>query len=198
LIDKGTGIMSDRLKKKYSDEVVPALMQEFKYSSPMQVPKLVKVVLNTGVGETVQNPKAMQAVEYSMRQITGQKPVVTKSRKAIAAFKLREGLPIGCMVTLRNKRMYDFLDRMMSVALPRVRDFRGIPRKGFDGRGNYTLGLKESIVFPEVEIEKLDKIRGMDITFVTTAKNDEEARSLLTKLGFPFRPVEPKAGEAAA
>ena len=190
--------MSDRLKKKYSDEVVPALMQEFKYSSPMQVPKLVKVVLNTGVGETVQNPKAMQAVEYSMRQITGQKPVVTKSRKAIAAFKLREGLPIGCMVTLRNKRMYDFLDRMMSVALPRVRDFRGIPRKGFDGRGNYTLGLKESIVFPEVEIEKLDKIRGMDITFVTTAKNDEEARSLLTKLGFPFRPVEPKAGEAAA
>jgi large subunit ribosomal protein L5 len=198
LIDKGTGIMSDRLKKKYSDEVVPALMKEFKYSSPMQVPKLVKVVLNTGVGETVQNPKAMQAVEYSMRQITGQKPVVTKSRKAIAAFKLREGLPIGCMVTLRNKRMYDFLDRMMSVALPRVRDFRGIPRKGFDGRGNYTLGLKESIVFPEVEIEKLDKIRGMDITFVTTAKNDEEARSLLTKLGFPFRPVEPKAGEAAA
>ncbi len=190
--------MSDRLKKKYSDEVVPALMKEFKYSSPMQVPKLVKVVLNTGVGETVQNPKAMQAVEYSMRQITGQKPVVTKSRKAIAAFKLREGLPIGCMVTLRNKRMYDFLDRMMSVALPRVRDFRGIPRKGFDGRGNYTLGLKESIVFPEVEIEKLDKIRGMDITFVTTAKNDEEARSLLTKLGFPFRPAEPKAGEAAA
>jgi large subunit ribosomal protein L5 len=164
----------------------------------MQVPKLVKVVLNTGVGETVQNPKAMQAVEYSMRQITGQKPVITKSRKAIAAFKLREGLPIGCMVTLRNKRMYDFLDRMMSVAMPRVRDFRGIPRKGFDGRGNYTLGLKESIVFPEVEIEKLDKIRGMDITFVTTAKNDDEARALLTKLGFPFRPAEPKSAEAKA
>ena len=187
--------MSERLKKKYAEEVVPALMKEFNYSSPMQVPKLVKVVLNTGVGETVQNPKAMQAVEYSLRNITGQKPVITKSRKAIAAFKLREGLPIGCMVTLRNKRMYDFLDRMMSVALPRVRDFRGIPRKGFDGRGNYTLGMKESIVFPEVEIEKLDKIRGMDITFVTTAKNDDEARALLVKLGFPFRPAEPKPGE---
>ena len=185
--------MSERFKKKYTDQVVPALMKEFKYSSPMQVPKLVKVVLNTGVGETVQNPKAMQAVEYSMKMISGQKPVITKSRKAIAAFKLREGLPIGCMVTLRNKRMYDFLDRLTAVALPRVRDFRGIPRKGFDGRGNYTLGIKESIVFPEVEIEKLDKIRGMDITFVTTAKNDDEARSLLIQLGFPFRPVEPKA-----
>ena len=190
--------MSERLKKKYNEEVVPALMKEFNYSSPMQVPKLVKVVLNTGVGEMVTNPKAMPSVEYSLRLISGQKPVVKKARKAIAAFKLREGLPIGCMVTIRNTRMYDFLDRMMTVALPRVRDFRGIPRKGFDGRGNYTLGLKESIVFPEIEIEKLDKIRGMDVTFVTTAKTDDEARALLTKLGLPFRPAEPKATETAS
>jgi large subunit ribosomal protein L5 len=179
--------MSERLTKKYKEEVVPNLVKEFNFKSSMQVPKLTKIVINTGVGEAVQNSKAIQSVEYCLRQITGQKPVVTKSRKAIAAFKLREGLPIGCMVTLRQKRMYDFLDRFLSVALPRVRDFRGIPRKGFDGRGNYTMGLKESIVFPEIEIEKLDKIRGMDITFVTTAKNDEEARALLTQLGLPFR-----------
>ncbi len=179
--------MSERLVKKYKEEVVPALTKEFSFKSPMQVPKLTKIVINTGVGEAVQNSKAIQAVEYSMRQISGQKPVVTKSRKAIAAFKLREGLPIGCMVTLRSKKMYDFLDRFLTVALPRVRDFRGIPRKGFDGRGNYTMGMKESIVFPEIEIEKLDKIRGMDITFVTTAKNDDEARALLTQLGMPFR-----------
>lgn len=179
--------MSERLVKKYKEEVVPALTKEFDFKTPMQVPKLVKIVLNTGVGEAVQNSKAIQVVEYTMRQITGQKPVVTKSRKAIAAFKLREGLPIGVMVTLRNKKMYDFLDRFMTVALPRVRDFRGVPRKGFDGRGNYTMGMKESIIFPEVEIDKLDKVRGMDITFVTTAKNDEEARALLTQLGMPFR-----------
>ena len=184
--------MTERLRKKYAEEVVPKLMKEFNYSSPMQVPKLVKVVLNTGIGESVTNPKAVPAVEYSMRQISGQKPVVTRARKALAAFKLREGLPIGCMVTMRNKRMYDFLDRMMTVAFPRVRDFRGIPRKGFDGRGNYTMGLKESIVFPEIEIEKLDKVRGMDITFVTTAKNDDEARALLTHLGLPFRPAVEK------
>lgn len=179
--------MSERLVKKYKEVVVPALMKEFKYSSPMQVPKISKIVLNCGIGETVQNPKAVQAVEYSFRQITGQKPMVTRARKAIAAFKLREGLPIGCMVTLRQKKMYDFLDRFVSIALPRVRDFRGIPKKGFDGRGNYTMGLKESIVFPEVEIDKLDKVRGMDITFVTTAKNDDETRALLTHLGLPFR-----------
>ncbi len=179
--------MSERLVKKYKEEVVPALKKEFNFKSPMQVPKLTKIVINTGVGEAVQNSKAVQAVEYSMRQISGQKPVVTKSRKAIAAFKLREGLPIGCMVTLRNKKMYDFLDRFFTVALPRVRDFRGVPRKGFDGRGNYTMGIKESIVFPEIEIEKLDKIRGMDITFVTTAKTDDEARALLAHLGMPFR-----------
>lgn len=179
--------MSERLVKKYKEVVVPALMKEFKYSSPMQVPKISKIVLNCGIGETVQNPKAVQAVEYSFRQITGQKPMVTRARKAIAAFKLREGLPIGCMVTLRQKKMYDFLDRFVSIALPRVRDFRGIPKKGFDGRGNYTMGLKESIVFPEVEIDKLDKVRGMDITFVTTAKSDDETRALLTHLGLPFR-----------
>lgn len=179
--------MSERLKKKYKEEIVKKLSEEFKYTSSMQVPRLTKVVLNTGVGETVTNPKAMQAVEYSMQQITGQKPLIRKSRKAIAAFKLRENLPIGCMVTLRNDRMYDFVDRLVSVALPRVRDFRGIPKKGFDGRGNYTMGLKESIVFPEIEMEKLDKVRGMDVTFVTTAKTDDEARALLTHLGLPFR-----------
>lgn len=179
--------MTERLRKKYKEEVVPALIKEFNYTSPMQAPRLTKIVINSGVGESVTNPKAVQAVEYSLRQISAQKPVITKAKKAIAAFKLREGLPIGCMVTLRNKRMYDFLDRMLTVALPRVRDFKGIPRKGFDGRGNYTLGIKESIIFPEVEMDKLDKIRGMDITFVTTAKTDDEARALLSQLGLPYR-----------
>lgn len=179
--------MSERLKKRYAEEIVPALKKEFQYSSTMQVPRLTKIVLNTGCGETVTNPKAIQAVEYSMIQITGQKPMISKSRKAIANFKLREGLPIGCSVTLRSAKMYDFLDRFIAVALPRVRDFRGVPRKGFDGRGNYTMGIKESIVFPEIEMEKIDKVRGMDVTFVTTAKTDDEARALLTQLGLPFR-----------
>lgn len=176
-----------RIKKRYQDEIVPALMSEFKYTSLMQVPKLKKIVINAGVGETVNNIKVMQYVEYAMRQVSGQKPQVTKAKKAIANFKIRKGLPIGCMVTLRNQRMYEFLDRFLTAALPRVRDFRGIPRKGFDGRGNYTLGVKEQIVFPEIEIEKLDRIRGFDITFVTSARNDDEARSLLTHLGMPFR-----------
>ena len=179
--------MSERLKKKYSDEVVKQLKEEFKYSSAMQIPKLQKIVINCGVGETVSNPKAIQSVEYCLRQITGQKPQINKAKKAIANFKLREGLPIGASVTLRKNRMYDFLDRMIAVGLPRVRDFRGVPRKGFDGRGNYTMGLKEAIVFPEVEMEKIDKVRGMDITFVTTAKTDDEARALLAHLGLPFR-----------
>ncbi len=174
-------------KKKYNEEVVPALMKEFEYSSPMEVPKIVKVVLNCGVGEVTTNPKAMQEVEYALTNIAGQKPVVTKSKKAIAGFKLRENLGIGCMVTLRAERMYSFIDRLISVALPRVRDFKGISNKGFDGRGNYTLGLKEQIVFPEIQIEKLSKVRGMDITFVTTAKTDEESKALLTQLGMPFR-----------
>jgi large subunit ribosomal protein L5 len=176
-----------RRRDIYNKTVVPALMDEFKYSSPMQVPKLKKIVINVGVGETVTNPKAMQYVEYALTKISGQKPVVTKSKKAIAVFKLRQGLPIGCMVTLRKTRMYNFLDRLISVALPRVRDFKGIPRKGFDGRGNYTVGIREQIVFPEIEMEKLDKVRGMDVTFVTTARTDDEARALLTHLGMPFR-----------
>ncbi len=177
----------NRLQETYNKSVVPALMQQFKYRNKMQVPQLKKIVINVGVGETTQNIKAMQYVEYAITQISGQKPVVTKSKKSIATFKLRKGLPIGCMVTLRQARMYEFLDRLISVALPRVRDFRGTPRKGFDGRGSYTLGLKEQIVFPEVEIDKLDKIRGMNITFVTSAKTDEEGMALLTLMGMPFR-----------
>lgn len=176
-----------RLNEHYQKTVVPALMKEFNYTSPMQVPKLVKIVLNTGLGEAVNNSKVVQYAEYALANISGQKPVVTKSKKAIAAFKLRQGLAIGCMVTMRKHRMYEFLDRLFSVALPRTRDFRGVPRKGFDGSGNYTLGVKEQIIFPEIEIEKLDKVRGLDITFVTTAKNDEEGRALLTHLGMPFR-----------
>jgi large subunit ribosomal protein L5 len=175
------------MQEHYNKTVVPALMKKFNYSSPMQVPKITKVVLNTGVRDAVANSKAIQFVEYAMTTITGQKPVVTRAKKSIAAFKLREGLPIGVMVTLRKKRMNDFLDRLISVALPRVRDFRGVPRKGFDGRGNYTMGLKEQIVFPEIAIEKLDQVRGMDITFVTTAKTDEEGLELLELMGMPFR-----------
>jgi large subunit ribosomal protein L5 len=153
----------------------------------MQVPKLLKIVVNSGVGEVTTNPKAVEHVVYSLTQITGQKPMVSRSRKAIAGFKLRAGLPIGAMVTLRQQRMYEFFDRLVSVALPRVRDFRGVPQRGFDGRGNYTMGIRESIVFPEVVLDKLDKVRGMDITFVTSATTDEEGRALLQKMGLPFR-----------
>ena len=176
-----------RMQEHYNKTVVPALMKKFNYSSPMQVPKITKIVLNTGVRDAVGNSKAIQFVEYAMSTITGQKPVVTRAKKSIAAFKLREGLPIGVMVTLRKKKMNDFLDRLIAVALPRVRDFRGVPRKGFDGRGNYTMGLKEQIVFPEIQIEKLDQVRGMDVTFVTTAKTDEEGLELLELMGMPFR-----------
>jgi len=176
-----------RVADRYKQDVVPALMEKFQYSSPMEVPKVLKVVLNAGVGEASANPKAIQFADYAMRQISGQKPMVTRARKSIASFKLRQGAPVGCMVTLRNKRMFDFLDRLISVALPRLRDFRGVPKKGFDGKGNYTMGLKEQIVFPEIEIDKLDKVRGMDISIVTSAKNDDEARGLLRLLGLPFR-----------
>ncbi|MBX7138420.1 MAG: 50S ribosomal protein L5 [Oligoflexia bacterium] len=176
-----------RLYQQYKEKIVPELKNQFKYTSAMQVPRLEKIVINCGVGDTTTNAKAMDYVVYAITNISGQKPVVKKAKKAIAAFKLREGLPIGCMVTLRRKRMYDFMDRLVSVALPRVRDFRGTPTKGFDGRGNYTLGLKEQIVFPEIVLEKLDKVRGMDITFVTSARTDEEGRALLTQLGMPFR-----------
>lgn len=184
-----------RIEDKYRKEVIPALMKEFKYSTPMQVPRLKKIVINAGVGEVTSNSKAMDYAVYALTQISGQKPMVTRSKKAIAAFKLRQGLPIGCMVTLRKGRMYEFFDRLVSVALPRVRDFKGTPLKGFDGRGNYTIGLKEQIVFPEVVMDKLDKVRGMDITFVTTAQSDEEGRALLRQLGMPFRQDSVKAKE---
>ena len=177
----------NRVRKRYQEEVVPALMKEFGYSSVHEVPRLEKIVLNCGVGEATQNSKAIQYSEYALRQITGQKPVVTRSKKAIANFKIRVGLPIGTSVTLRREKMFSFFDRLVSVALPRVRDFRGVPRRGFDGRGNFTMGLKEQIVFPEVDVDQLDKIRGMNITFVTTAKSDKEGSALLTQLGMPFR-----------
>lgn len=177
----------DRISKRYETEVVPALMKEFKYSSPMQVPRLEKIILSCGLGETVQNSKAIEYAKYAMEKIAGQKIVITKAKKSISNFKLREGMPIGAMVTLRKGRMNSFLDRLISIALPRVRDFRGISKKSFDGRGNYNFGLKEQIVFPEIEVEKLDKVRGMDVTFVTTAKTDSEALMLLQLLGLPFR-----------
>lgn len=176
-----------RASELYRDKVVPELKKEFKYSSPMEVPRLEKIVLNCGVGEATQNAKAMDNVVYALTQISGQKPVIKKAKKSIANFKLREGMSVGCMVTLRRERMYNFLDRLVSVALPRVRDFRGIPKKGFDGRGNYTMGIKEQTVFPEVNIDKLDSIRGMELTFVTSAKTDDEGRALLGHLGLPFR-----------
>lgn len=176
-----------RVQTKYREEVVPTLMKEFGYTSPMQVPVLEKIVLNCGVGEATANGKVMEYVEYALNKIAGQKPVVTRSKKSISGFKLRENQAIGCMVTLRKQRMYEFFDRLVSIALPRVRDFKGTSNKGFDGRGNYTLGVKEQIIFPEIEIDKLDKIRGMNITFVTTAGTDEEGRALLGQLGMPFK-----------
>lgn len=175
-----------RLKDKYKSEAVPALQTKFKYSSSMQIPKLEKVVLNMGVGEVKDNPKAMDSAVSDMTLITGQKPVVTKAKKSVAAFKLRQGMNIGCKVTLRGERMYEFVDKLFNVAIPRVRDFRGVSNNSFDGRGNYSLGIKEQLIFPEVEYDKVDKVRGMDIVFVTTAKSDEEARELLKLLGMPF------------
>ena len=175
-----------RLKDKYLNEVVPALQEQFKYTNVMAIPKLDKVVINIGLGEVTQNPKALDAAINDLTLITGQKPVVTKAKKSIAGFKLREGMPVGVKVTLRGDRMYEFVDRLVSVALPRVRDFRGVSPKSFDGRGNYSLGLKEQLIFPEIEYDKIDKIRGMDIIFVTTAKTDEEGRELLTLMGAPF------------
>lgn len=175
-----------RLKDKYMNEVVPALQSKFKYSSAMQLPKLEKVVLNVGVGEVKENPKAMDAVVNDLSIITGQKPIITKAKKSVAAFKVREGMNIGCKVTLRGERMYEFVDKLFSVALPRVRDFRGVNGNSFDGRGNYSMGLKEQLIFPEIDFDKIDKVRGMDIVFVTTAKTDEEAKELLKLLGMPF------------
>lgn len=176
-----------RLKDRYVQEIAPALQQKFSYKNVMQTPKLEKVVINMGIGEAIQNSKAIDSALVDLTKIAGQKPVVTRAKKSISAFKLREGMPIGSKVTLRGERMYEFVDRLMNVALPRVRDFRGVSAKSFDGRGNYTLGIKEQLIFPEIEYDKIDKLRGMDIVFVTTAKSDEEARELLGMLGMPFR-----------
>ncbi|MCS6870730.1 MAG: 50S ribosomal protein L5 [Anaerolineae bacterium] len=176
-----------RLKQHYREIVVPEMMKEFRYRNVMQVPRIVKVVLNIGVGEALENAKALDGAVEDLTKITGQKPVITRARKAIAAFKLREGRAIGVKVTLRNERMWSFLDRLMNVALPRTRDFRGVSANAFDGRGNYTLGLREQLIFPEIEYDKIDKVRGMEISIVTTAKTDEEGRRLLKLLGMPFR-----------
>jgi len=175
-----------RLKKKYLEEVRPAMTTKFGYKNIMEIPRLEKVVINMGIGEATQNPKALDGAVESLTAISGQKPIITRAKKSIAAFKLRTGMPIGCKVTLRGERMYDFVDKMVNVALPRVRDFRGVSAKAFDGRGNYTLGLKEQLIFPEIEYDKVDKIRGMDVVIVTTAKTDEEARELMRLIGMPF------------
>lgn len=175
-----------RLKEKFAQEVSPAMMQKFTYRNVMEIPRLEKVVINIGAGEAIQNPKALDGAVADLKNITGQKPVITKAKKSIAAFKLRAGMPIGVKVTLRSQRMYEFVDKLFNVVLPRVRDFRGVSPKAFDGRGNYTLGLREQLIFPEIDYDKVDQIRGMDIVFVTTAKTDEEAKELLSLLGMPF------------
>ena len=175
------------LREQYEKEVIPALMKKFEYKSVMQVPKLEKIVINIGLGDTKDNPKALDNAIADLTAITGQKPVITKARKSIAAFKLREGANVGCKVTLRKDKMYDFAYKLFNVSLPRVRDFRGLPNNSFDGKGNYSLGIKEQVIFPEIEYEKIDKVRGMDIIFVTTANSDEEAKELLSLLGMPFR-----------
>ncbi|WP_078543134.1 50S ribosomal protein L5 [Litchfieldia alkalitelluris] len=177
----------NRLKEKYQKEITPALMSKFNYTSVMQVPKLDKIVINMGVGDAVANSKALDNAVEELAAITGQKPVITRAKKSIAGFRLREGMPIGAKVTLRGERMYEFFDKLISVSLPRVRDFRGISKKSFDGRGNYTLGVKEQLIFPEIDYDKVSKVRGMDIVIVTTANTDEEARELLTGYGMPFQ-----------
>lgn len=178
--------MTARLKSRFLNEITPALMQKFNYTSVMQVPKIEKVVINIGMGEAVSNSKVLDVALEELQIISGQKPVVTRAKKSIAGFKLRENMPIGVKVTLRGERMYHFLDKLFNISLPRVRDFQGVSTKAFDGRGNYTLGLKEQLIFPEIEYDKVDKTRGMDIVIVTTAKTDEESRELLTQLGMPF------------
>ncbi|MBM7655957.1 50S ribosomal protein L5 [Neobacillus cucumis] len=177
----------NRLKEKFVKEVTPALMSKFNYSSIMEVPKIEKIVINMGVGDAVANAKALDNAVEELATITGQKPVVTRAKKSIAGFRLREGMPIGAKVTLRGERMYEFLDKLVSVSLPRVRDFRGVSKKAFDGRGNYTLGIKEQLIFPEIDYDKVSKVRGMDIVIVTTANTDEESRELLTQFGMPFQ-----------
>jgi len=176
-----------RLKEKYINEVQPILKEKFGYKNVMEIPKIEKIVINMGVGEATENPKALDGAVEDLTTIAGQKPVVTRAKKSVAAFKLREGTPIGCKVTLHGDRMYEFADRLINVAIPRVRDFNGVSPKAFDGRGNYTLGIKEQLIFPEIDYDKVDKVRGMDIVFVTTAETDEQARGLLRALGMPFR-----------
>ena len=177
----------EKLREQYKNEVIPALMKKFNYKSVMEVPKLEKIVLNVGLGDIRENPKALENTINDLSIITGQKPVVTKARKSIAAFKIREGVNVGCKVTLRSEKMYEFAYKLFTAALPRVRDFRGVSANSFDGRGNYSMGVKEQLIFPEIEYDKVDKLRGMDIIFVTTAKTDEEAKELLTLLGMPFK-----------
>jgi len=180
-------VEKQRLAQRYQDEVVPALVKEFRYANAMEVPRLEKAVVNIGMGEAIQNGRAIDAASADIRQITGQQPIVIRARKSVAAFKLREGMPIGIKVTLRSRRMYDFLDKLINVALPRIRDFRGVDPRAFDGHGNYTLGLREQLVFPEIDYDKIDKLRGLEVCVVTTAKTDDEGRALLTHLGMPFR-----------
>lgn len=179
--------MAARLKERYQKDVAPAIAKEFAIKNPMAIPRLEKIVLNMGMGEAVANAKILDTAVVELTSIAGQKPVITKAKKSIASFKLRQGMPIGVMVTLRGERMYEFFDRLVSVALPRVRDFRGVSPKAFDGRGNYTIGIREQLIFPEIDFNKVDKLRGMNISIVTTARNDEEARALLKALGMPFR-----------
>lgn len=179
--------MAPRLRERYKDQAVPALMKEFSYKNVMEVPKLVKVVLNVGLGEAIQNIKLLDAAQKELSMVTGQKAVQTKAKKSIASFKLRQGMPIGCKVTLRGDRMYEFLDRLVSVALPRIRDFKGVSGKAFDGLGNYTLGIKEQIIFPEIDYDKVEMVHGMDVTICTTARTDAESKALLRHLGMPFR-----------
>lgn len=176
-----------RLREKYESEVAPKLAETYSYKSPMQIPRIKKIILNMGLGEAIQNIKILDSATVELAQISGQKAVITRARQSIAAFKLRKGMPIGCMVTLRGDRMYQFMDKLVNVALPRVRDFRGVSSKALDGRGNYTLGIKEHIIFPEIDYDKIDKIKGMNITIVTSAKSDDEARTLLTLMGMPFK-----------
>jgi len=177
----------EKLREQYEKQVVPALMKKFEYKSVMQVPKLEKIVINIGLGDTKENPKSLENAMAELTMITGQKPIITKAKKSIAAFKLREGANVGCKVTLRQGKMYDFAYKLFNLALPRVRDFRGVSANSFDGKGNYSLGIKEQLIFPEIEYDKIDKTRGMDVIFVTTAKTDEEAKELLALLGMPFR-----------
>ena len=179
--------MAARLKERYQKEIAPAIAKEFGISNPMAIPRVQKVVLNMGMGEAIANAKILDTAADELRAISGQKPVVTKAKKSIASFKLRQGMPIGVTVTLRGDRMYEFLDRLVSIALPRVRDFRGVSPKAFDGRGNYTIGVREQLIFPEIDFNKVDKLRGMNISIITTARNDEQARALLKGLGMPFR-----------